>query len=106
MRVLEESKATNLNLRLVDQKHLDFLQEYYIPELVNTAIENDLKVQTYMSFDESKYLRMNTKEDPKCAQNILLLKGRYRIASEDHTLGNAKKIANWIKRKIASVKMR
>ncbi len=45
--------------------------EYYIPELVNTAIEDDLKVQTYMSFDESEYLGVNTKEDLKRAQNIL-----------------------------------
>ncbi len=45
--------------------------EYYIPELVNIAIKKELKVQTYMSFDESEYLGVNTKEDLKRAQNIL-----------------------------------
>lgn len=45
--------------------------EYYIPELVNVAIKKGLKVQTYMSFDESEYLGVNTKEDLKRAQNIL-----------------------------------
>ncbi len=45
--------------------------EYYIPELVNVAIRKGFKVQTYMSFDESEYLGVNTKEDLKRAENIM-----------------------------------
>jgi phosphomannomutase/GTP:adenosylcobinamide-phosphate guanylyltransferase len=45
--------------------------EYYIPELVNIAIDKKLKVQTYMSFDESEYLGVNTKEDLRRAENVM-----------------------------------
>ncbi len=45
--------------------------EYYIPELVNAAIRRGLKVQTYMSFDESEYLGVNTKEDLQRAENVM-----------------------------------
>lgn len=45
--------------------------EYYIPELVNIAIDKKLKVQTYMSFDESEYLGINTKEDLRRGENVM-----------------------------------
>ena len=45
--------------------------EYYIPELINVAIRKGLEVQTYMSFDESEYLGVNTKEDLRRVENVM-----------------------------------
>ncbi len=45
--------------------------EYYIPELINVAVKKAMKISTYMTFDDSEYLGVNTKEDLGMVSNIL-----------------------------------
>ncbi len=56
---------------LFDEIRAGSTGEYYIPELVNVAIDKKMKVQTYMTFDDTEYLGVNTAEDLRTASNIL-----------------------------------
>lgn len=46
--------------------------EYYIPEVIIKAIEKKLSVEGYICLDEDEYLGINTPEDLKLAEEILL----------------------------------
>ena len=46
--------------------------QYLLPDILYDAINKDLKVEGYTCLDESEYLGINTKEDLKRAEDILL----------------------------------
>jgi phosphomannomutase/GTP:adenosylcobinamide-phosphate guanylyltransferase len=52
--------------------------QYYIPELVNVFLKNGLPVEIFTSFDESEYLGVNTKDDLKKAEEILIQRSAER----------------------------
>ena len=48
--------------------------EYYLPELVNYIIDNDYRVESFRTLDESEYLGVNTPDDLKNAEEVLLMR--------------------------------
>lgn len=52
--------------------------EYYIPELINLFLKSSLPVEIFTSLDESEYLGVNTRDDLKKAEEILIQRSAER----------------------------